>query len=437
MSITYFLRFSQHSKGALFLLAPCALFLLSTHSLAAGFGVFESRAQGMAGASVAVGTPEQAAFYNPALLAFSDGKEEDTRNGRILLPSALIRGTTNLSKLQNAIEDDLDEQLIRSVDDFNDNNSIDNAIQVLNAARDIESTIEDIGNDEVDVEAVIGFTISEPGHREGGSFYFASRILAFGVTQVSDDDLTLLGDYIDAMDISINSSIADAIIAHPDLFDENSILIDPSEDITSTADVGSIVIAEWGVAAAKEFTLFDFPFAVGITPKVQRLKVFREDISYTDTDLQYVDTVRTFLTMNVDLGLAATIWDDFRLGLTIKDVLPQEFDVDNGLNAQIQPKIRFGSAYYHRYLSIGFDLDLISNRAIAGESPIQEASVGIEVKPFDALMFRFGYRHELFGIHEGALTTGVGIKIGRAIADFSYLTGSDQRGGAVQFGLAF
>ena len=48
--------------------------------MAISYGVYDSRALAMGGSATAVGSHAQAAFYNPALLAFHDKEEEAGRD---------------------------------------------------------------------------------------------------------------------------------------------------------------------------------------------------------------------------------------------------------------------------------------------------------------------------------------------------------------------
>lgn len=408
----------------------------STQALAATYGTFEPRALAMGGAGVAVGNAEQAIYYNPALLSFHDGKEEGTRNGRFYFPSFLLQATTNIKDGIDIIEDDLDVQITNAVNTFNADNSQANATLLLSAARDIESAVSAIGNEEANLEAVIGFNISEPGDHEGGGFYFASRILGFAQSDVPQEDSDLLTDYVDALELVADGQTAVAAVVYPELFNGTA-LIDPSDSLTSSADIGSLIIAEWGVAAAKEFNIFNKDISFGITPKVQHIQVFREQVFYNDTNFNYQEDSRTFFTMNVDLGVAATLSDNFRIGLAVKDVLSQSFISDSGLAVEIKPKIRFGSAYFHKYVTVGFDIDVIANPSVTSETPIQEASLGVEVTPWKGVDLRIGYQHEFTGVYGDVFTSGIAIQGRRFMTDFSLITGSEKLGVSLQMGYAF
>ena len=428
------------NKLGQYFVLPSVLFTFglgfSMHTVAATYGTFEPRALAMGGVGVAVGNAEQAIYYNPALLSFSDGKEEDTRNGRFYFPSFLLQATRNIEDGIDIIEDDLDVQITNAVNTFNADSSQANAISLLTAARDIESAVSAIGNEEANLEAVIGFNISEPGDHEGGGFYFASRILGFAQSDVPQEDSDLLTDYVDVLELIADGDTVTAAATYPELFDGTT-LIDPSDSLTSSADVGSLIIAEWGVAAAKEFNVFNKDISFGITPKVQHIQVFREQVFYNDADIDYQEDSRTFFTMNVDLGVATTLGDNFRIGLAVKDVLSQSFISDSGLAVEIKPKVRFGSAYFHKYVTVGFDIDVIANPSVTSETPIQEASLGVEITPWKGVNLRVGYQHEFTGVYGDVLTTGAAIQWRRFMTDFSFITGSEKLGVSFQMGYAF
>ncbi|HSC66892.1 MAG TPA: conjugal transfer protein TraF, partial [Cellvibrio sp.] len=100
-------------------LAATFMALLSMPGLAISYGVYDSRALAMGGAATAVGNHAQAAFYNPALLAFHEEEEEAGRDGRVYLPSIIVQVSEATESAVDAADDELDVQLSAAVDAFN------------------------------------------------------------------------------------------------------------------------------------------------------------------------------------------------------------------------------------------------------------------------------------------------------------------------------
>ncbi len=87
--------------------------------MAISYGVYDSRALAMGGSATAIGSHAQAAFYNPALLAFHDKEEEAGRDGRVYLPSIVVQVSDATEAAVNAIDDELDTQLSSAINAFN------------------------------------------------------------------------------------------------------------------------------------------------------------------------------------------------------------------------------------------------------------------------------------------------------------------------------
>lgn len=404
-------------------------------SHAVNFGIYESRAMGMGGAAVASANTEHAVYYNPALLAFHDRKAEEGRDGRFFFPTFSVQALENIEDAEDAWDQDLDGQLTASVEAFNADQNGANAQAVATSIQDLSGVIEELGNEDYLVDAFAGFSVSEPGEREGGSFYFGTRVVGGGRANVTQEDLDLIEDYVEAMNF-IASGGANGE-AHPELFDADGNLIDPEATLGSTVDIGAIALTEWGVAAAREYSIFGRPVALGITPKVKRVDVFREARGYSDGDLDLEDNDRTYLSINVDVGMATEIGEHFRLGLSVKDLIPENFESGTGREIGLRARPRLGMAFVNDWATVGLDVDLVENHPVAGELPSQDASFGLEISPFWDIDLRLGYRHDLSGIREGVASAGMGYRLGRFVVEAAYAQSNELKGAALQLGLTF
>lgn len=408
---------------------------MSQLSVALDYGIYDARSLALGGTGVASGTTQNAVFYNPAMLAFYEGQEEDSRNGRVYLPMVVAQLDEDVEEPLDVIEQDLDDQLSQAINNYNADMSSENAAAVALASAALENGLRTIGNRDINGDAFIGFMVSEPSDGAGGSFYFGSRAVTGGASILSPEDLDLLNDYSEAMAFVGGDTVNG--VEHTELFDEDGNLIDPADQVTSSVDFGSLVITEWGVAVSKEFEFWGQSVAFGVTPKAMRVDVYRDDLSYSDSDYDYDEDKRSHFTMNTDVGIAVPIGKHFRVGLAAKDIVPQEFEGANELVVKTKARTRFAAAYTHRYVNFAVDVDLQKTEALGTGLPGQEVGAGLEVTLFPWVHFRGGYRQDLEGFKDSVISGGVGFKTGRFVADLAYAVSEDIQGGGVQMGWTF
>jgi hypothetical protein len=437
-------------------LAALSCGLLSLSALpanAVSYGIYDARGLAMGGTAVAAGTTSQAQFYNPALLSFHDKDEDDSRDGRVSFPNIVAQFSESVETALEAADDNLDEQLRSAVNNFNATPGSESAAQVASVSRDINDLLDDLGNQDLNLDAFVGFSVSEPSRREGGAFFFGVRALGAGASDISEADRALLNQYIEAMDVVAAGGSIGTI--NPALLDENGNLRDPVDELTSSGDVSALTIGEWGVSLAKEFEIDGDAISFGITPKLQRVDAYRDTLdvssgitSSNDGARRFSDSQKTHITFNADLGIAAIIEDHYRISVAVKDVLAKEFstqpqvDPDTGetLPAQIvqlKPRARLGFAYVNNNLTLGLDFDLRESTPLANEAPTKDLSLGIEYIAFDRLALRAGYREDQTNLRSSVASGGIGYQWGNAIFELSYAASSELEAGSLQFGWAF
>jgi len=444
----------QHHFLRLPIAASLALFSLP--GFAISYGIYDSRALAMGGSAAAIGTHAQAAFYNPALLAFHDEEEETGRDGRVYLPSLVIQVSEATETAVEAMDDNLDTQLSNAVDAFNAAPGIEGAAQIAASAQELSDALDDIANQDLNLDGFIGFNISEPSNREGGQFYFGTRLIGGGLANVTETDSALLDDYIDAMN-QIAAGVDPATVAaqYPQLINANGQLIDPTGTLTSNADVSALAISEWGMALAKQFEWRDYRIAVGITPKLMRVDAFRDTADFND-NLDSVedgvdglsDTQSTHITLNADFGVAAIIKEHYRVSLTLKDAFEKSFTTTQepdpvtgepapDLSVTLSSRSRLGLGYVNEKFSVGLDYDLGEAKPMANEAGTQELSLGAEYLLLDSLALRAGFRNDLTGLRDNLISGGIGYQWKRFVVDVAYVQGGDYRGGGLQLGWTF
>lgn len=411
--------------------------LTSNYCFSIGSGTFDARAMGMGGATVAAATTDHAHFYNPALIAFEEEDEDTSRNGRFLMPTFAALGSDAGKAAVDIVSENLDQEISDSIATFNtQTGSTAAANDVLNALNDFDQAIEDLNQQSIELDAYVGISISEPANKEGGTFYVGMRGLVFGFANVTDEDLAVLDNYISAMqDIVAGTAdintVGNAVAA-------NGQLIDPRPNLTSQAQLSSLAIGEWGIAMSKQFDVFGQDIAFGLTPKMMQVQVYREDLTFSDDEItSYSENKRDHLTMNFDFGMAADVFDIVRVGLSVQDVLPKRFTSQNNLAIELKPRTRLGFAYVNNFLTVGLDFDVQKNKPIASEPESQEVSLGMEIRPWDSVDLRFGYRQDSASERGDILSAGIRYQIWRFVAEAAFATSDDSTGGSLQMGWAF
>jgi hypothetical protein len=419
------------------------------------YGVFDARALAMGGTALAVGDTSQAQYYNPALLAFHDGDEDKTRDGRVYFPTLIVQASDTVDSAVNAVDDELDKKLSNAVDSFNSMRDTTSAGLVAKSAGDLRKVLNEIANKDLTVNGFFGLSVSEPSERSGGAFYIGARVIGVGTSNITSTDLALLDDYIAAMNALAGGASPQAVAAqYPNLINTNGTLKDPTNDLSSSADISALGISEWGMAFAKEFTFWEQAISFGVTPKLMRVDAYRDKANFnnldsnTDSVDNFSDTKSTHMTFNADFGIAAIIAEHYRVGIAVKDAFAHDFtthqddDPITGLPrpdllVKLRPRSRAGLAYVNDKISIGLDYDLQESTPMANESPTQDISIGGEYRVLDSVSLRLGYRQDKTGLRANATSAGVGFHWHRFVADLAYLQSSDAKAGGLQLGWTF
>ncbi len=406
--------------------------LLVSPVRAEGFGIFEPEAMALGGAAVAIASPGAAAFYNPALLAQHDYDEDYGRHGRLYFPSLTLRGSQTTEDLYQIDEDQLVDEISAAVDLFNANLDADSAQQVVAASRDLLSALNSIQGQPLYADAFAGLMISEPGRGQGGAFYIAGRSFGDGdLSGIDEQDLTLLQDYIDGLDFI--ASGGQSGVAHPELFDANG-LLDPSDQLVSTAAAAAAGGLELGVAMAHSFSIDGQSIAFGVTPKLMLLKTFDAELNVADNRIDTTRDEQWRRRLNADVGVAAKI-GDFNLALAVKDVFRHNLQTPQGQSIIIDPKPRIGVGYQGSRFKVGVDYDMAMIKPVATGLGSQDLAVGFEWWAHRQVALRFGYKEDLQGNHGTALSAGIGLSWWRMLMDFSYVESDDELATSIQFGV--
>jgi hypothetical protein len=378
---------------------------------------FDGRSLGMGGVSVATADLATAAWANPAMLT----------NQRPTDDFSLLIGAGGFFR-------DNDD-LVSDIDDFQD---ADDRRQAAESAGDLIA--------------------------EGGALLEMSQIISNLEGKVIAPEVTGIA----AMGIAFDSfamavSIRGDIIAGGTVTDLScSPLNDPACDLITLEaqltdpnynilNIEGVLATEIGVSLARDFKLLNKKVSIGIKPKLVDLEVFtlRESIlsasagigNARDEDTQF--HLGTFYT--VDLGAAVDLSNSLRLGLNIRNLITDKFNVA-GQTLNFDTEVRIGVAYRNRFLTLAADYDLVENEPLLANPSFeglktQYIAVGAEFNVFDFAQLRVGAsKNTASGISSGAkdtaYTAGIGLWLGFNL-DIAATFTDNSVGAFVQTGFRF
>jgi hypothetical protein len=382
------------------LLAVIVLSALSQTAHAIPF-TFEGRSLGMGGVGVATANLATAPWANPAMLT-NQPKNSDW--SLLIGLGAFVRD---------------DDDLAGDVDDYQD----------ADDRRKAADNPEDEGRALLEMASIIG------GIEEKIIAPEATALFAIGASFESF-----------AMAISARADI----IAGGVVTDVSADRDDLISDQFNILSVEGVLATEFGVSFARDFQLWNRKVSIGIKPKIVELEAytFQEAILTIDTDDIIDDDdnksdLGTFET--IDLGFAIDLSDSVRLGLSLRNLLNEEFDLgDQTLN--LDTEARLGIAYYNKFLTIAADLDLIENEPLLANDSFdglrtQYLAVGAEFNAFEYVKFRLGASKNIAsdisdGAEDIAYTAGVGFWLGFNL-DIAALINDNTAGVFLQTGFQF
>ncbi len=349
---------------------------------------FEARSLGMGGVAVATADLATAAWANPAML--TNQPVEDDWSLLIGL-GAFLRDDDDLESDINDYQD-ADERR----EEAEDAGDIPGAVRATLEMRKILGGIDSkIIAPEATLLVAMGISF------ESFSMAVSARSDVIGAGSVTDISCPLIEPGCDPAEL---------------LSDEFNIL-----------NLEGVLATEIGVSFAKDFQLWGRKVSIGIKPKFVELEAFtfQESIRTIDADHDLIDNdddkedLGTFET--IDLGLAYDVSDSVRLGLNLRNLLTDEFDLGDQ-TLVMDTEVRFGVAYHNNFMVAAIDLDLVENEPLlANDSFVslktQYVSIGAEFNALKYLKLRVGASRNLAsGISDGAkdinYTAGVGIWLG-------------------------
>ncbi|MCJ2378643.1 conjugal transfer protein TraF [Vibrio sp. ZSDZ34] len=355
---------TQLAVGILFALAP----VMAT----ASNNMIEARGAAMGNTGVASADYLTAGLYNPALTA----SFKDNDDVGLLLPAFGMEYRDSDDTVSTL------DDLQKAIDDYESAFS-----DPLGKLDDINRLLDDLeGNKPTTVSASLGFAVALPSELVSSNLY--SRGYA--------------------------EAIAAPIIAPYNATDN------PINDIENRYQNSSVALqafayAEFGLALGKSFNIAKQDIAFGITPKFQQLRTYYLNASVADFDVENVDDSLTEKNaFNFDLGASWSL-DAWRVGLTLRDLIAQEVDVNdhNGVKKdtyKLNPMVTVGAAYNGSLISAAVDLELTKNERFASiADETQFLRFGVEGNAWGWAQLRAGYEIDLQETADSAITAGIGI----------------------------
>ncbi|MBT7408202.1 MAG: conjugal transfer protein TraF, partial [Methylococcales bacterium] len=272
-----------------------------------------------------------------------------------------------------------------------------------------------------------GANIAIPS-KKFGMAVFADGRTGGGIVPVfsSQDQTTINNDIITPLETFVNSGGTAPTVAKP--------------TYTSEIRVIASAISEVGLTLARKFD-FANGIAIGISPKIIKVTTFDGFVNVNNADNiddKIDDFKKSHTSANVDLGLLKIFDSGWRFGLTIKNLIPEEFDTTRGRQIKFSPQARAGIAYNGSWAKFAVDMDLTENNPLGSESGTEFIAIGTELD-LKLLQLRLGYRDNLSeksDADEGIFSVGVGIYLGFHL-DAAVAGNSDDIAGSVQVGLTF
>ncbi|MBL0710092.1 MAG: conjugal transfer protein TraF, partial [Colwellia sp.] len=251
---------------------------------------FDARSTGMGGIGVSSADYLTAAFHNPALVA----KFNEDDDVGLLLPYIGAQAQDP-------------EELVDQLDDFSDlYDKYDESDNPIYLPKIIES-LEEMQGDTTYLQAGVGGSIAIPNTVLSVSVYTKAYADGFIVADIHDNDLNYLS------------------------------YVDPNYDLQSQAVGLGVSIVEAGVAMAKSFKFDTDTLYIGVTPKYQNVTTINYVVSVDDYDFDDVDDDRYQTdesNVNVDIGVAYAMGENFVFGFVGKNLIEQSYDTVSNANIQ-------------------------------------------------------------------------------------------------------
>ncbi|WP_313447696.1 conjugal transfer protein TraF [Atlantibacter hermannii] len=405
-----------------------AVSLLVANTASAANTWTEARGDAMGGTGVASSHYGSGVLINPALLAKAKPDDDVT----VIFPTVGAQ-ISDKGDLRNQIDDVSDR--INYYEDVIDNLSpaaladINGTLQQFqNAAGELADQLEELKGKVATARAGGGVAVSIPNDTLSVAFMAKGYAHARVSSSINQGDINYLRD-IQNSDLQAAVVAADAIIGGSDRI---------TDRLESTGFGRAAIVADYGVAFAKQFAISDVPVSFGVTPKLQQTWLYNYSVpiyAYDSSDWNSKRYRSEDSGFNVDAGIAADFGENFTVGVSGQNLVSRNIDtkVVNGYSDtyQITPLVTAGVAWNTDMVTLTADGDLTETKGFKSEKDSQYAGVGAEVRPLSWLAVRAGYRADIKGNDNDVFTAGVGFApFNRVHLDLTGAVGEKETWGA-------
>ena len=416
--------------------------LLSSATHAVSFGDFDPRSLAMGGAGVASATSANAAYYNPALLAMFSTRKESGKNSEFIAPALTGRYVQSLETIDDIDNDNPDQDLVDAINTFNVSPNVQNAEAVLQAANNLDNELNDLLKGPVHADASAGIVLGIGHKYEGGSIMINRRWVGDALIENFESDLQLLNTYVEAMRyIEAGGNPVTASTLFPDVFAGDGTLLDQTDNLTSSATGGALLVTEIGMSMAKKMSIAGQRFAIGITPKVMQVTTYDFIADATsggitnDAEDEHEDW-----NVNLDIGVARQFDAQWRGGLVLKNIRKLTYSTSLGNKIEIEPQVRLGVMHKSHAGLYALDLDVVKNQPVRRGSESQMLALGGEWRILRHTGLRAGASKNLAGVDDGEkilYTLGVHWDILGGMIDLMLAKNSFESAAGLQGGFRF
>ena len=376
--------------------------LLTSLSLAIEFQPLGFKSIGMGGAGVATASGSNAAYYNPALLAFSHYDAEfnleaglGMREINLVDPLDKI---VNTYKLSDTIDTIKDHAPFSGTNSKQTRDNIQGALKEIyklsvgNGA-EIEPTasfsaqIENFalgvyGIGEVESNAVIDrqhLYLIFKDNKNSGYYYYYPKTDTYGATDKNTYE---------------NYSLEYAL----------------DNDLTYI-NVKGLAIAEVPLSYAHKFPVKNADLSIGINLKYMEGITYSNILSLENTDSDKLNdsldkNKKVSSSVGVDLGVLLRA-DKIKVGIVGKNLNSPKFDFYDGSQYTVSPMYRAGVAVdLNSWITFAMDIDLSKNDTFIPGYDSQYVGGGLDIHPGSWISFRAGIMRNMIQDEEGTILTG-------------------------------
>ena len=188
----------------------------------------------------------------------------------------------------------------------------------------------------------------------------------------------------------------------------------------SSVDVIAFGYGELGVAIAKRVNFLGQDVSVGISPKFQTMRTYKQAITVEDFDIKDYDKSETKKNaFNIDLG-AVWLHEQFRAGVAVKDLFSQKLqtlDIGGVSTYKLNTQITVSGSYTLEYFTATTDFDLTKQERFTDQNDdTQFLRFGVEGNAMGWAQLRVGYEVDLEDTLDNSVTLGVGISPGDMVS---------------------